>query len=118
MNENCRKQGPQYLSRIVFVIEHSAARLSEHDISRRHESGLLTNVAEIRAQSFLSLEPGHYLTRRALTTCAESGACLRLAHQQKCKHQACATFGLCSSAHPSFVIPTGAKHSRGISSYS
>ena len=70
MNENCRKQRPQYLSRIVFVIEHSAARLSEHDISRRHESGLLTNVAEIRAQSFLSLEPGHYLTRRALTNCA------------------------------------------------
>src|SRR5438093_1126868 len=42
---------------------------------------------------------------------AESGACLRLARQQKCKLEACATFGLCSSAHPSFVIPTGAKRS-------
>src|SRR6266516_3032377 len=33
--------------------------------------------------------------------------------QQKCKLEACATFGLFSFAHPSFIIPTGAKHGGG-----
>src|SRR5207245_10596456 len=69
MNKNRRKQRPQNRSSVVFVIDRSVAGLGEQDISRHHESALLSNGEEIRAQSFLSLELGHYLTQRALTNC-------------------------------------------------
>jgi hypothetical protein len=55
------------------VIDRSVARLVEHDVSRRHESGLL--IKKIQPQSFLSLGLEPYLTPRALTTCA-----LKVAH--------------------------------------
>src|SRR5206468_5967245 len=69
MNKNRRKQRPQNRSSVVFVIDRSVAGLGEQDISRHHESALLVNGEEIRAQSILSLELGHYLTQRALTNC-------------------------------------------------
>jgi len=75
MNEKRCKHRPQNRSSIVFVVDRSAARLSEHDLGRHHESGLLGNGEGIRAESSLSLGLEHYLSSGTLTTCPLAGSC-------------------------------------------
>ena len=81
------------------MIDRSVARLVEHDVSRRHESGLLM-IKKIQPQSFLSLGVAHYLTPRVLTTCA-----LKVAHSS----------GLRANENASWkpaLLPLGFVHSR------
>src|SRR5436190_6890991 len=92
MNENRRKQRPQNGSSVIAIskafdvawLRESASGWTcrgEHDVGRCHESGLLM-IRMIQAP--FSLSPEHYPTLEELTTYApQSGACLRLARQQK-----------------------------------
>jgi hypothetical protein len=80
------------------VIDRSVARLVEHDVSRRHESGLLM-IKKIQPQSFLSLGVAHYLTPRVLTTCAR-----KVAHASGLRANANASWKL--------ALPLGFVHSR------
>src|SRR5439155_19729865 len=40
VNEKRRQQRPQNFSSLLLAIDRSVARLGEHDLGRRHESGL------------------------------------------------------------------------------
>src|SRR5207253_9528090 len=72
VNENRRKKRQQNRSRLVFVIPNAfgVARLGEHNVSRRHESGFSV-VRKNWPWAFLSLRLEHYLSPRVLTTCTE-----------------------------------------------
>ena len=70
MNENRCKEREQNRSCLVFVVPKvfGIARLGEHNVSRRHESGF--SVVRRLGLGSLSLREEQYLSLQGLTTCA------------------------------------------------